>query len=299
MSCSPIVKNEVSLGSIIKPGPFSYKDILKKGIVSKPNVFNTGTGSGSGSESGIISSSSSRFSPNSNSTSLVDSSSDSETTIINFILSDSSSPILKCENMELGEEELAKSKKHKKSDDVDYLNPNWKLPGGKKYQKDGVRLENAFYNGLPKRIKNNISVNVKPKSNTGNVKVEIDMLYQSESTKRVISFEIKGVNPNTINNLERQTKLISQAMRQKTYLEENYSGYKTDCVFCFVTGNIKNKESVEDSGSEWKSPTVSKSKPILDLEFIKKIKSYGLNVAIGETPLQCAKNALLVLNLLR
>ena len=195
--------------------------------------------------------------------------------------------------------EMCKKKKH--VDETDFLNPNWKLPGGKKYQKDGVRLENAFYNGLPKRIKSNISVNVKPRYPNGNVIVEFDMIYQSDSSKRIISFEIKGVNPNTINNLERQRKLISQGIRQKKYLEENYSDYKVDTIYCFVTGKIKTSEIIEEpeTNSEWKSVTVVRSKPILDPDFIKKIKNNGIGVAIGETPQQCAKNALLTLNLLR
>ena len=162
-------------------------------------------------------------------------------------------------------------------------------------------MENAFYNGLPKKIKNSVSLNVKPKSLDGNIIVEFDMIYQSDSTKRIISFEIKGVNPYTINNLARQKKLILQGTRQKNYLEENYSNYKVDCIYCFVTGKIKpdNEENEKDIDSEWKSITVNKTKSILDQDFIKKIKANGLEVAIGETPLQCAKNALLALNLLK
>jgi len=193
------------------------------------------------------------------------------------------------------------SKKKKQVEETDFLNPNWKLPGGKKYQKDGARLETAFYNGLPKWIKKYFSVNVKPRHDNGNVVVEFDMIYTSDSSKRIISFEIKGVNPNTINNLERQRKLISQGTRQKKWLSENYSDYKVDTIYCFVTGKIKTTEIIEESqtNSDWKSVTIVRNKPNLDTEFIKKIKDNGICVAIGETPQQCAKNALSILNLLK
>jgi hypothetical protein len=207
---------------------------------------------------------------------------------------------------------ILESRKSSPVNENDFLNPDWKLPGGKKYQKDGARLETAFYNGLPKWIKKYLSVNVKPRYKNGNVIVEFDMIYQSDSSKRIISFEIKGVNPNTINNLERQKKLLSQGIRQKKYLEENYSGYKIDCVYCFVTGKIKTSEIVEEfeiseeeTPSEWKfvkiprTKSSSQTKSILDGDFINRIKLNGIGVAIGETPQQCAKNALFSLNLLR
>ena len=80
----------------------------------------------------------------------------------------------------------------------------------------------------------------------------------------------------------------------------NNMNVKIDCVYCFVTGKIKN-EIIEESkdNSEWMSVTIVKPKPVLDPEFVKKIKSNGVGVAIGETPQQCAKSALIMLNLLR
>jgi hypothetical protein len=290
----------------IKPAPRSYADILKKGtdvqkkgIVQKAPMTPTSVIMSESPILGQISSSSSTTASYNSTDSSSDSSLDSS------LESDVDSPILKCGNINLDDFDISnfgKSVKTKKShlNETDFLNPNWKLPGGKKYQKDGVRLENAFYNGLPKRIKSNISTNVKPRSSNGNVIVEFDMIYQSDSSKRIISFEIKGVNPNTINNLDRQKKLIAQCIRQKKYLEENFSNYKVDCVYCFVTGKIKN-EIIEEpkTESEWMSVTIAKPKSVLDPEFVKKIKSNGVGVAIGETPQQCAKNALIMLNLLR
>ena len=333
--------------STAKISPFSYKDMVKKGLnkeiakeIPKTSIVrlacNTiGNNSNQRSRSSsrenaqkisdemIISGHNSTDSSDTSSSTIKTSTNSSESELgtesSKFESSDTDSPVLSYgpDGMEMYnlEKDLYKesSKKKKHIDEADFLNPNWKLPGGKKYQKDGVRLENAFYNGLPKKIKNNISVNVKPRYPNGNVIVEFDMIYQSESSKRIISFEIKGVNPNTINNLERQRKLISQGIRQKKYLEENFSGYKVDCVYCFVTGKIKTSEIVErpeiveqlETPSEWKSvrivrtkPTV-RAKPILDADFINKIKLNGIGVAIGETPQQCAKNALLALNLLR
>jgi len=173
-----------------------------------------------------------------------------------------------------------------------------KLPGGKRYQKDGYRLEKAFYNSLPKTIKKNISVNIKPRYPNGNVIVEFDMIYKSESSKRIISFEIKGVNKHTTNDLERQNKLISQALRQKKYLIENYSDYSIETVYCFVTG--VNKDSEEKCQTdEWKKVVSCDIKKSLDRDFIKKIKQNNIAVAIGETPQHCAKKALLMMNLLR
>jgi hypothetical protein len=196
-----------------------------------------------------------------------------------------------------------KSRTKNRVGETDFLNPDWKLPGGDKYRKGGVRLENALFNALPKSMKNSVSLNVKPRHPNGNVIVEFDMLYQSDSSSRIVSFEIKGVNPNTINNLERQKKLILQGLKQKQYLEDNYPSYKVDAIFCFVTGKIKSCEIVDnpetETDSEWKSVKIVKSKSMLDADFIKQIKLNGIHVAIGETPQQCAKNALLILNLLR
>ncbi len=290
------------------PSTRSYMDIVKVGriqgkpmpIMTPPNITSlrplSPSSPSSPSQSSILGQISS-----SSSISVSDDKSESDDKSID----NPDSPILQCGNINLDEFDIldfGKSafSKNPHLNETDFLNPNWKLPGGKKYQKDGVRLENAFYNGLPKRIKSSISTNVKPRSSNGNVIVEFDMIYQSDSSKRIISFEIKGVNPKTINNLDRQKKLIAQCIRQKKYLEENFSNYKVDCVYCFVTGKVKN-EIVEKSegNSEWVSVTITKQKPILDPEFVKKIKSNGISVAIGETPQQCAKNALIMLNLLR
>jgi hypothetical protein len=173
-----------------------------------------------------------------------------------------------------------------------------KLPGGKRYQKDGDRLEKAFFNSLPKTIKKNISVNIKPRYPNGNVIVEFDMIYKSESSKRIISFEIKGVNKHTTDDLERQNKLISQALRQKKYLIDNYSDYSIETVYCFVTGFNKDNE-VMQKDDEWKKVASGDIKKPLDRDFIKKIKQNNIAVAIGETPQHCAKKALLMMNLLR
>lgn len=175
-----------------------------------------------------------------------------------------------------------------------------KLPGGKRYQKDGDRLEKAFYNSLPEKIKKNINVNVKPRHPNGNVIVEFDMIYKSDSSKIIISFEIKGVNRNTTGNIERQNKLISQGLRQKKYLSDTYSDYKVETVFCFVIGNYKHtEENNSSSEDEWKKVSSYDIKKPLDGDFIKKIKQNNIKIAIGETPQHCAKKALIMMKLLR
>lgn len=306
----------------IKIAPQSYADILKKGTMQRKPVVSPVPLSESPFLS-QISSSSSTTASDSLSDNSSDNSSDGEVNSTNLIStekdftyeesnldssksesSDFDSPILKCGHIDVEEFDilnLGKSAKTKKShsNETDFLNPNWKLPGGKKYQRDGVRLENAFYNGLSKTIKSNISTNVQPRYSNGNAIVEFDMIYRSDSSKRIVSFEIKGVNSNTINNLVRQQRLIAQGVRQKEFLKKNFSDYTVDCIYCFVTGKIKNETIEESNTSEWVSVTIVKPKPVLDPEFIKKIKSKGISVAIGETPQQCAKNALIMLNLLK
>ena len=303
----------------------SYADILKKGKVHLYPGFNPSSNSSSNPNPNPSSNPNPNpsFNPNPKPSPSFNSSKEYCPNLIPTLISSSISDTMVSDiELDIYKYESRQSKKNKKTqmNETDFLNPTWKLPGGKKYQKDGVRLENAFYNGLPKKIKNNISTNVKPRYSNGNVIVEFDMIFQSNSSKRIISFEIKGVNPNTINNLDRQQKLIAQAIRQKKYLEENFSDYKVDCVYCFVTGKIKNEilkksepkpetnsdsdshshsDSDSESESEWKSITIVKHNPLLDPEFIKKIKSNNIKVAIGETPQQCAKNALIMLNLLR
>ena len=185
-----------------------------------------------------------------------------------------------------------------KCHDSDFLNPDWKLPGGPRYQKDGHRLEKALFNSLPQSIKNKICVNVKPLNSDGNIIVEFDMIYQSESTKGIISFEIKGVNKHTIDNLERQNKLIKQGLRQRQYLLDNYGDYSVENVYCFVTGKQKKSESsidtITNNNSEYETDT---EQTFLDPVFIKRLISNGFKVAIGETPQQCAKRALFMLKL--
>jgi hypothetical protein len=171
------------------------------------------------------------------------------------------------------------------------------LPGGKRYQIDGERLENAFFKNIPKSIKSNMSVNIKPMDTRGNISVELDMLYHSKETKRVISFEIKGVNKNTINSVERQHKLIKQGIRQKMFLFDHYSDYTIDVVYCFVIGRKTDDTKIDDS--EWKTVTKSTNPLNFNPQFIKQLKENGFKVAIGETPRQCAKKAFLLLNLIK
>lgn len=175
-----------------------------------------------------------------------------------------------------------------------------KLPGGKRYQKDGGRLEKAFFNSLPNKIKNNVSVNIKPMHPNGNAIVEFDMLYRSDSLKRIISFEIKGANKKTIDSIERQDKLIYQGLRQKKYLSETFENYTIDNIYCFVTGKNKDFEGKKNSDdSEWKCVISHEPKKTIDNEFLKRLKQNGFFVAIGETPQHCVKKALFILELLR
>jgi hypothetical protein len=180
------------------------------------------------------------------------------------------------------------------------LYDNLKLPGGRRYQKDGNRLEKAFFNILPKTIKKDVRVNVKPLYLNGNAIIEFDMIYMSDSSKRIISFEIKGVNKYTTDDYNRQTKLLSQGLRQKKYLIENYNDYNINIIYCFVIGktNKNNKNTKKTlSDSEWKSVLPVDITKSLDINFIKKLKNNGINVAIGETPQHCVNKALLIMNL--
>lgn len=174
---------------------------------------------------------------------------------------------------------------------------SYKLPGGKRYQKDGCRLEKAFYKTLPSIIKKNVLINVKPLHSNGNAIIEFDMIYMSDSSKRIISFEIKGVNKYTTNDTKRQTKLLEQGLRQKKYLIKNYADYNIDIIYCFVTGKTKEIEKKKISNGEWKTVTTLDSTKSLDIKFVKNLKNNGIKVAIGESPSHCVKKALFILNL--
>ena len=157
---------------------------------------------------------------------------------------------------------------------------NYLLPGGRCYQKDGERLEQAIYNCLPDQIKEKTLTNLKP-TNNGNIIIEYDMIYFNNNNNTIISFEIKGLNQKTCNSVFRQKKLLTQVQKQKTFLESNIK--KKDltitCVLCFVTGNYNTQ--------------ISQS-------FIDSLRKYCI-VAIGKSPnntIKCAIKQLTNLNLL-
>ena len=95
-----------------------------------------------------------------------------------------------------------------------------KLPGGKTYQKGGLRLEKAFCHNVPRKFQDHIKKNVVYRNSEGNTAIEFDMIYSSEREKKAVSFEIKGVNQDTINNIDRQKKIIEQGLRQKKFLQK-------------------------------------------------------------------------------
>lgn len=197
----------------------------------------------------------------------------------------------KFDNESYSSETASEGKSEGKSKNTNNL--SFKLPGGRKYQKEGIRLENAFYSNIPKNIKHYIERNKAPKNEKGNVITEFDMLYISNSSKRIISFEIKGVNYKTINNYERQQKLIYQGKRQLKYLTENYSDYKINIIYCFIIG--KKKETVDElNQSIWGKP-----KHKICSNFINTIKENGFLVSIGKTPSECCRIAIKMLNLLK
>lgn len=266
--------------SLAKP-KFSYADMLKKSVIN-PTIFDT-----------ITSNTAMSVSPD---TSI------SLDTLASPDISDYEKSSEYNSSNDCIEEDIYFSEDVYNSYDEPYKfyenSKNNKLPGGKRYQKDGYRLEKAFYNNLPTTIKKHISVNIKPRYPNGKVIVEFDMIYKSEITKKIISFEIKGVNKNTTDDLERQNKLISQALRQKKYLMENFSDYSIETIYCFITGVNKDNEEM-NQGDEWKKVKSYEIKKPLDRDFIKKIKQNNITVAIGETPQHCAKKALLMMNLLR
>jgi hypothetical protein len=149
------------------------------------------------------------------------------------------------------------------------------LPGGKCYQKGGYRLEQASYNCLPYEIKENTLTNLKPKKANGDIIVEYDMIYSKGN--EIISFEIKGLNNRTSQSLERQERLLNQAIRQKTFLMDNFKDrkdIKIVVIFCLVKG---------------------KKDDIIDVNFINKFKEHNIMIAIGSSPNDTIKNAIKVL----
>lgn len=161
------------------------------------------------------------------------------------------------------------------------------LPKGAKYQKSGMRLEQIFYEGLHEIIKQKVELNYKPKTDDGKIIIEIDTLYCSHETKHIISFEIKGVNPMTIQSKDRQTQIINQGFRQKKYLQSAFPDYKIDVVYCFIFG--KKKEIKQSLETETWEDVKKKSK--LDSEFLRTIQKCGLRVLIADTPFKCAQSA--------
>lgn len=146
------------------------------------------------------------------------------------------------------------------------------LPGGKCYQKGGYRLEQASYNCLPNEIKENTLTNLKPKKVNGDIIVEYDMIYSKGN--EIISFEIKGLNNRTSQCLERQERLLNQAIRQKTFLIDNFKDrkdVKIVVIFCLVKG---------------------KKDDIIDSNFINRFKEQNIMVAIGTSPNDTIKNAI-------
>ena len=139
------------------------------------------------------------------------------------------------------------------------------LPGGRIYQKAGSRLENAIYKNLPGILKQNISRNHKIKKSNGDILVEYDLLYQYKN--HIISFEIKGINSNVINNENYQDKLFSQAKRQIKYLDLIAPDKKKLCIFCLITDNN----------------TVINPKLIIELNKV------NIMIGIGNTPANCVK----------
>jgi hypothetical protein len=145
------------------------------------------------------------------------------------------------------------------------------LPGGRCYQKGGARLENAIFNCLPDDIKRMTHTNLRPKKDNGDVIVEFDMIYNKGN--ELISFEVKGLNNKTSRCPDRQMKLYNQAIRQKSFLIENFknNNLKISVVFCFVTG--KNDSNIDE-------------------QFINKLKNEGIIVSIGESPNETIKDAI-------
>jgi hypothetical protein len=145
------------------------------------------------------------------------------------------------------------------------------LPGGRCYQKGGVRLENALFNCFPNEYKKYIHRNLRPKNTSGDVIVEYDMLYVKNN--ELITFEVKGLNDRTSKCPDRQNKIFNQAIRQKNFLTELYKDkdIKHNVVFCFVTGQ-KNHN--------------------ISCDFILNLKKNGILVSIGVTPNDAVKSAI-------
>ena len=149
---------------------------------------------------------------------------------------------------------------------------NESLVLGRSIQKGGKRLEQAVYNALPENIKLKTQLNVRHTDEFNNYIIEFDMLYINPKKKSVISFEIKGVNEKTINDRDRQQKLIDQCLKQKEYLQQYYLNYTIKTILCFVTGYTNND--------------------VIDERFIAIIRGNGIYVCTGKTPHRLANNAL-------
>jgi hypothetical protein len=151
------------------------------------------------------------------------------------------------------------------------------LPGGRCYQKGGLRLENALFNCFPNECKKYIHRNLRPKNTLGDVIVEYDMLYVKNN--ELITFEVKGLNDRTSKCPDRQNKIFNQAIRQKNFLTELYKDkdVKLLVVFCFVTGK-KNYN--------------------INYDFISNLEKSGILVSVGVTPNDTIKNAIEQLKLL-
>jgi hypothetical protein len=165
------------------------------------------------------------------------------------------------------------------------MNANIDIIGGRKYQKRGSRLEQNFLKVMLQITKGNIETNVMPKKINGDVIVEFDIIYKCSLTKRVFSFEIKGIKTSTINCHKRQQNIIDQCNRQKKYLSTQYSDYKVYSVLCLIDGELIKKTEKKMSSSDW---TIVKKESSVISDFIKLVKQNDINVAIGTTPKECA-----------
>lgn len=147
------------------------------------------------------------------------------------------------------------------------------LPGGKFYQRSGLRLENAIYNQLPNTIKKYITKNYKLKKINGDTIVEYDLLY--ENKKNIISFEIKGINEETSFNKYHYDKLIKQAKRQVESLDNLNTSKKKLVIYCFVTGTNIN---------------------LINPQLLNELTKLKILVSVGTTPGICINNVYNILN---
>ena len=147
------------------------------------------------------------------------------------------------------------------------MKPNFKnLPGGKSYQRNGIKLENEFYKKMPHNIKKNIIKNYIQTDINGDILVEYDYLYVDKINKKIIIFEIKGVNQKNSYNINYYNKVLTQANRQLTC--SNLFNYKTSIIYCLITGNNQ----------------------FLNPKLLKKLTSMNITIISGITPNHCVKN---------